>query len=68
LFDIQQSTAMRSIPDDDLADPVLDHVEEHPRIRLFLNADNASFLVTARHVLFKQNTITQARLVNFNQV
>jgi hypothetical protein len=34
----------------------------------FLNADNASFLVTALHVLFKQDTIIQPRLVNFNQV
>jgi V8-like Glu-specific endopeptidase len=48
---------VRAIPDDNLAYPVLITLKSGSQgSGFFLNASKASFLVTARHVLFKQNT------------
>jgi V8-like Glu-specific endopeptidase len=53
----QEATAVRAIPDDNLAYPVLITLKNGSQgSGFFLNASKASFLVTARHVLFKQNT------------
>jgi hypothetical protein len=54
---LQQSTAMRAIPDDNLAYPVLITLQNGIQgSGFFVNTANASFLVTARHVLFNGNT------------
>ncbi len=48
---------MRAIPDDNLAYPVLITLKNgNQGSGFFLYAGNASFLVTARHVLFKEKT------------
>ncbi len=48
---------MRAIPDDNLAYPVLITLKNGSQgSGFFLNAAQASFLVTARHVIFKQNS------------
>src|SRR5712691_4990649 len=52
-----QATAMRAIPDDNLAYPVLITLKNGSQgSGFFFNASKASFLVTARHVLFKEKT------------
>jgi len=50
-------SARRAVPDDNLAYPVLVTLKEGEQISgFFLNLQGGSFLVTARHVLFKEGT------------
>jgi S1-C subfamily serine protease len=50
-----EAYAMRAIPDDNLAYPVLVTLKSGPQgTGFFFNTSNASYLVTARHVLFKE--------------
>src|SRR6266576_20903 len=53
----QEAIAVRAIPDDNLAYPMLITLKNGSQgSGFFLNAAQASFLVTARHVIFKQNS------------
>jgi hypothetical protein len=52
-----ESSARRSIPDDNLAYPVLVTLKGSPQgSGFFLNLHAGTFLVTARHVLYKEGT------------
>ena len=48
--------AQRSIPDDNLAYPVLIQLPNEPASGFYLNTGNSLYLVTAKHVLFDPPT------------